>query len=138
DTDKNLAPQLANAITDKLQAIHQDIQNSNNISSLKSLQSGKEKMQTHIDSISRFLQQGDITSVSAEKYMSRRTALAEPLQQYEKLIGQYQLMVDNNPPVLVIVERARPASWPDKPAKLPLLIGTLVLSFLFSSALALF
>jgi uncharacterized protein involved in exopolysaccharide biosynthesis len=137
DTDKNLAPQLANAIMDKLQSIHQDLQNSNNISSLKSLQSGKEKIQTQIDSINNFLQHADITSVNAERYTTKRSILSEQLQQYEKLISQYQLMVDSKAPVLIIVEKARASSWPDKPKKLPLLAATFVLSFLFALLLAL-
>ncbi|MDP4263190.1 MAG: hypothetical protein Q8941_11740 [Bacteroidota bacterium] len=138
DKDNILASQLANAITDKLQAIHQDLQNSNNISTLKSLQSGKEKIQAQIDSITIFLQHSDIPTEHAEGYTSRRVALSEQLQQYEKLISQYQLMVDNKPPVLIIVEKARPASWPDKPEKLPILTATFVLSFLFALALALY
>jgi hypothetical protein len=74
DTDKNLAPQLANAIINKLQSIHQDLQNSNNVSSLKNLQSGKEKIQTQIDSINNFLQHADITSANAERYTTKRSA----------------------------------------------------------------
>jgi uncharacterized protein involved in exopolysaccharide biosynthesis len=47
-------------------------------------------------------------------------------------------MVDSKPPVLIIVERARPTDWPDKPETLPILAGTFVISLLFSLVLALF
>jgi hypothetical protein len=138
DKDKELAPVLANAIINKLQAIHQDLQNSNNISLLKGLRSGKEKIQVQIDSINRFLQHADITSANAEKYTAERAAQSESLQQYEKLISQYQLMVDSKPPVLIIVEGARVTDWPDKPQQLPILAGTFVISLLFSLLLTLF
>jgi hypothetical protein len=137
DTDKNLAPQLANAIINKLQAIHQDLQNSNNTSSLKSLQSGKEKMQAQIDSISNFLQHSEINTANSERYTTKRSVLSEQLQQYEKLISQYQMMVDSKAPVLIIIEKARVSSLPDKPKKLLLLVATFVLSFLFALLLAL-
>ncbi len=134
DTDKKLAPQLANAITDKLQAIHQDLQNSNNISILKSLRSGKERVQLQLDSITNLLRQHD---ANAENYATKRSVLSEQLMQYEKLVSQYQLMVDSKAPVLIIVEKARAAARPDKPKKLPIFAATLVLSFLFSLLLAL-
>ena len=44
DTDKNLAPQLANAIMEKLKAIHQDLQNAGNLATLQGLISRKEKL----------------------------------------------------------------------------------------------
>jgi capsular polysaccharide biosynthesis protein len=137
DGDKAIAPQLANAITGKLQAIHQDLQNSNNISLVKSLQAGKQKIQVQIDSINNFLQAVDITREGAELYTNRRTGLAAQLQQYEKLIGEYQLIADNKPPVLIIVEKARLANWPDKPKWLLALTVTFVLSLLFSVLLIL-
>jgi uncharacterized protein involved in exopolysaccharide biosynthesis len=133
DTDRDLAPLLANAILEKLQSIHQDLQNSNNIASLKSLQTGRQKIQAQIDSIDNSADQKSIAPQNA----LRKLALSEQLQQYEKLVGQYQLMVDSKPPVLIVVEKARAASWPDKPKKLPLLAGTFVLTFLFSLVLAL-
>lgn len=137
DTDKNLSPQLANAITNKLQTIHQDLRNSNNNSLLKSLQAGKEKIQAQLDSINSFLPHSNITSANAEAYMLKRVVLSEQLQQYQKLISQYQLVVDNKAPVLIVVEKARASDRPDKPKKLPLLVATFALSFIFSFLLAL-
>jgi uncharacterized protein involved in exopolysaccharide biosynthesis len=121
DTDKKLAPQLANAIMDRLQSIHQDLQNRSNVSLLKNLQAGKEKILAQLDSTS----------------MAKREVLSEQLQQYEKLIGQYQLMVDSKAPVLIIVEKARVSNRPDKPKKMLVLFATFVLSSLFAFLLAL-
>ncbi len=118
DTDKNLAPQLANAILDKLQSIHQDLQSAGNEATLKGLSSGKEKLQLQLDT----------TSVSTEKKIS----LQGQLQQYEKLIGEYQLMVDSKPPSLLTVEKAKPSAHPDKPRRLQIMVATAVLSLIFA------
>ncbi|HNC38607.1 MAG TPA: hypothetical protein PK492_04545, partial [Chitinophagaceae bacterium] len=52
--------------------------------------------------------------------------------QYDKLINEYQLMVENKPPALIIVENARPAQYYDQPKILLTLVATAVLSFLFA------
>ena len=49
DTDKNLAPQLANALMDKLQQIHQTLQNSNNKKVLSSLYRASSETQMKLD-----------------------------------------------------------------------------------------
>jgi septal ring factor EnvC (AmiA/AmiB activator) len=63
--------------------------------------------------------------------------LKSQLEKYQQLIGEYQLMVDNKPPALLLVEKARPSLKPDKPKRIEILIATLVLSFLFAIAIAL-
>jgi uncharacterized protein involved in exopolysaccharide biosynthesis len=117
DTDKNLAPQLANAILEKLQSIHQDLQSAGNQATLKGLASGREKMKAQLDS----------AGTSAEM----KSSIQGQLQQYEKLIGEYQLMVDSKPPSLIMVESAKPPEWPDRPKRLQIMIATGVLSLLF-------
>jgi hypothetical protein len=123
NTDKNLAPQLANAIMEKLKAIHQDLQNAGNMATLQGLVSRKEKLQ----------QMADSAMNSAENNNQRR----EQISQYEKLIGEYQLMVDTKPPVLITVEKAKAAAWPDQPKTIQLLGATAVLAFIFSLLAAL-
>lgn len=98
DTDRNLAPKLANAIIDQLNRIHQELQNENNKAILTRLKSDSA---------------------------------------YKQLAAKYQLMVDSKPAALVIVEKARPSAYPDKPKRTMILVGTGVLSFLFSLLLAL-
>ena len=131
DTDKNLAPQLANAILDKLQAIHQDLQSINNKASLIGLQKASAKTRLQLDSIQTISKSND------EMYTVRSKGLMDQLQQYEKLINEYQLVIDSKAPVLMVVEKARASTWPDKPRRLELMIATGVLSFLFALLAAL-
>jgi len=121
DTDKDLAPQLANAIMDKLQAIHQNLQSAGNEATLKGLMAGREKLQRQSDSAS----------------VDKKNILQSQVQDYDKLIGQYQLMVDSKPPVLITVENAKPSNWPDRPKRLQIMIATAVLSLLFALLAAL-
>jgi uncharacterized protein involved in exopolysaccharide biosynthesis len=121
DTDKELAPQLANSIMDNLQTIHQNLQSAGNEATLKGLMTGKEKLQRQSDSAS----------------IEKKSALQSQIQEYDKLIGQYQLMVDSKPPVLITVEKAKSASWPDRPKRLQIMIATAVLSLLFALLAAL-
>lgn len=114
DTDKDLAPQLANAIMDKLQSIHQNLQSAGNEATLQGLMAGKQKLQAQLDTT------------------AMNSSLQGQLLQYEKLIGEYQLMVDSKPPSLIIVEKAKPAEWPDRPKRLQIMIATAVLSLLFA------
>ena len=133
DTDQNLAPQLANAIMDKLGTIHRDLQSAGNEVTLKGLQSGQKKLQTQIDSmVAAAKTNGTSPGIISDKIKT----LNDQLQQYEKLTGQYQLMVDSKPPVLVVVEKARKPVWPDRPKRLPIMVATGLLSFLFALLVA--
>jgi len=127
DTDKNLAPQLANAIMDRLGAIHTELQSAGNEATLKGIRSGKKKIQGQLDSITG----------TAEPLMERRKSLEEQVRQYDKLISEYQLMVDSKPPVLIVVENAKPTNWPDRPRRMQIMIAAAVLSFLFALLAAL-
>jgi len=146
DTDKNLAPQLANAVMDKLNSIHQSVQNENNIAVLNNLLSSRKKIIADIDSLTNSLQYDSAnallrsTLVSTENTRTRtirRNTLLGQLEEYEKLIIQYQLMADSKTPVLNIVEKARASVKPDKPKKIQILVATAVLSFLFALLAAL-
>lgn len=117
DTDKNLAPQLANAIMGKLQSIQQYLLSAGNEATLKGLVSGREKMKAQLD--------------TAGSSPEMKSSLQGQLKQYERLIGEYQLMVDSKPPSLIVVESAKPSEWPDKPKRLQIMIATTVLSLLF-------
>ena len=135
DTDKNLAPQLANALLEKLNSIHQSVAAISNEKVMESLKAGKLRLQIALDSISRLTVHNpdQLATMGADHdtYMKQ-------LSKYEELIGEYQLTLDSKPAVLVVVEKARASEKPDKPQKLKLLIATAVISFLFSFLLALF
>jgi uncharacterized protein involved in exopolysaccharide biosynthesis len=102
DTDKNLAPQLANAIIDQLDLIHQSLQNKYNNAILAEL-----------------------------------SAKADSADKYHKLLEEYRIIVNAKSPALLVVEKARPSPWPDKPKRAMILVGTAILSFLFSLLAAL-
>lgn len=121
DTDKHLAPQLANALLARLQSIHQDLQSAGNRSTLNSLREGRARLQLQADSTRDEL---------------KRTAVISRIAEYEKLIGEYQLMVDSKPAVLLVVENASVSLKPDRPQRLLILAGTALLSFLFALLLA--
>jgi uncharacterized protein involved in exopolysaccharide biosynthesis len=137
DTDKNLAPLLADALMEKLAAIHQDLLNQSNQTIIKSLGEGQQKLQISIDSIRTFLQHANITPSQAQQYNDKLTVLQQQLSQYEKLKTEYQLMIDTKPAALLVVDKARASDQPDKPKKLLILLATAVLSFLFAAWLAL-
>lgn len=124
DTDKQLAPQLANAIMDELQAIHTTLKSAANAFTLKGLQVGLKNIGN--DSTAR---QGSEES---------KKLIRDRVLQYEKLISEYQLMVDSKPPALIIVEKAKAASLPDRPRRLQVMTATAILSFLFALLAVLF
>ncbi len=132
DTDKNLAPQLANSIMSTLQSIHQDLQSEGNRSTLTGLNKAKQKILTEIDSIKIFLSSATILAGADDPYTTRLNVLNAQLSKYEKLIVEHELLLSSKPPVLIAVERARVPEWPDRPKRFQILIATAILSFIFS------
>ena len=120
DTDKQLAPQLANAVLAQLQSIHQHLQQAINASSLASLLSMKEKISQQLD------------SANADE----KTVLNARLADYSKQISEYQLVLSQPTPALLVVESARVSEWPDRPKRTLWMLGTAVLALLFSLLLA--
>lgn len=120
DKNKDLAPQLANALMDKIQTIHQDLQSESNKATLASLQHSLSEL-VRMDSIEHNF---DI-------------AFADQFKKYKTLISEYNLIVNSKPPVLLIVEKARAAQRPDKPRPITVILVTFFLSLLFGLLLAL-
>jgi uncharacterized protein involved in exopolysaccharide biosynthesis len=118
DTDKHLAAKLSNAVMDQLQLVHTRLQNSGNEVILQGLMKRKKNLEKQLDS----------ATGSPEK----NNQLKGQLEQYNKYIGEYQLMTDTKPPALIIVEHAKPSERPDRPRRLQLIIATAFLSFLFA------
>lgn len=116
DTDKDLAPQLANAIMDKLQSIHQDLQSAGNVATLKGLKLAIARMNPNVDTA--------FTPENAELHKKKN-------QQYDKMIEEYQLLVDSKPLSLIVVEKATAALHPDKPERVKIMVATALLSLLF-------
>jgi uncharacterized protein involved in exopolysaccharide biosynthesis len=137
DTDKDLAPQLANAIMSKLEAIHRGLQNANNQQALQSLQKTIREIQINIDSINILHNSTVLTEQTAEPYAIHRKVLLSRLEEYQKLAGEYQLLINSGSEVLLVVEKARPAAWPDKPDWVKIMIAVTLLSLLFALLVAL-
>jgi uncharacterized protein involved in exopolysaccharide biosynthesis len=126
DGDRRKAAEMANGVMNKLQQIHQDVQTANNVAMLEKI---KEEYSTRQ---SEFEKLGDSSNNSAPQIiMARRVSLMEQIQQYEKLKNEYQLMVNAKPQALIIVEKASPALWPDKPRPKETLLAATVVSLLF-------
>ena len=137
DTDRNLAPQLANAIMNKLKAIHSALQNENNQQALQSLQNAINKIQINIDSINVLHNNSVPAEGSADPYIIRRKILSNQLEEYQKLVGEYQLLIESGSQVLLVVEKARPATWPDTPNRTKILLVTAFFSLIFALFVAL-
>ena len=131
DTDKNLAPQLANALMDKLQQIHQTLQNSNNKKVLSSLYRASSETQMKLDSFNTS------SAKDNEVFASRRKMLSEQVLDYTKLINQYELIIDADSESLLVAEKARPSLHPDRPRRLEIISATGILSLLFAFLVAL-
>jgi uncharacterized protein involved in exopolysaccharide biosynthesis len=116
DTDRQLAPQLANAIMKVVQDIHSNLKNKANQHTLDAL-------------LETFNHSGkDSTSISLS---------ADQKDEYMKLISEYQVVVNTKSPALLVVENARASSWPDRPKRIQVLAATAVLGFLFALLTAL-
>jgi len=136
DEDKNRAAVMANLLMEKIQEIHQHLQNeSNKLVLQKLLDDHAKKEQQYI----HFEDSGSIMPVyPLEIIQVKKTALLQQLQEEEKMIGQYQLAISTNPQVLMMVESARPSHEPDKPRILPTVLFTLAGALLFSFLVSLF
>jgi hypothetical protein len=137
DTDKNLAAQLANAMTEKLRTIHQDLQNTNNELILQKAKEAYELKKTDFKIVQDSLSHMDITKADAALLNARREALLSQVQEYEKLINEYQLICNTKPQVFTVIEKAKPAYKADRPKRVITVLAAMVIGFLFSFLLAL-
>lgn len=115
DTDKDLAPQLANAIMSQLQKMHTQVRNA-----------GNEHMISHLKiSLDSTLK---MDSLDAEGVKIRQ----EKISQLKNLISEYEVISEAKTPALVVIEKARAAIKPDRPKCLQILVASFVFSLLFS------
>ncbi len=123
DTDKNLAPQLANTIMGKLQQMHQELQAAGNATTLAALQRKLAALK---------LAQDSVGSGGSHDWSSHQLELSQQIDAYLKLVTQYQLMLENKPLVLIPVEQARASLTPDKPRMMEDLVTAGLLALLFA------
>ncbi|HEY2720602.1 MAG TPA: hypothetical protein VGI82_02690 [Chitinophagaceae bacterium] len=131
DTDKSLAANLANAIMEKLQQIHQDVQTLNNALLFSEINKEYAEKNAEYQNLHDSLSRMDIASAAAQIFTSRQAALLQQMQEYQELAGQYKLMMDAKPQALIIIERAKPALKADEPRKLQVIVVAAILSLVF-------
>lgn len=136
DADKQLAANMANAVLQKLQALYQHLQNETSTMVLQKIREDYAQKQQQYKEVSDSL--GRLTGADADIAQARKAALLDQLKQDEKMIDQYQLSLNANPQLLLVVERARPALTADKPKILSTLLLAAFGAFIFSVILALF
>jgi tetratricopeptide (TPR) repeat protein len=133
DIDRNIAAAMANSFLSKLQALHQHLQNENNLvvlQRLKEAYASKEKL------FNNYSDSGVKTGAAQELMAAQKATILEQLKQYQLAMDQYELAIKTNPPVLLSVEKARPAVWSDRPKIFQILVLTAIAAFLFSFLLA--
>lgn len=145
DRDPSMAAGLANFLVDELHRIHQHLQSENNLLALKTIEDQYRQKQLQFIQWNDSLQQQATGTSSAVEgppqslvLRTRLAALAEQLQQYEKVIGQYQLAVSSPAAVILIVERARPSLHADRPRVVETLLWVFCSALICSFLLAVF
>ena len=146
DRDRDLAAALANSLLQKIQDLHQQLNQRNNALVLGRIREDYKKKLDEFINGNRPPATGQVTdtfqSISAsgnqEINLVRTNALKEQLVQYENLINQYELALNTQMPVLLVVEKARPAIWPDKPKMIQTVLLAFFAGLVFSILLAMF
>jgi uncharacterized protein involved in exopolysaccharide biosynthesis len=133
DVDRELAANLANAIMEKLQQIHQDVQTVNNSMMLSKINEEYVKKKLDYEKLTDSIQHAS----GSDLLTAQKSSLLQQIQEYEKLLSQYKLMVDARPQPLIIIEKATPAVSPDQPKPLQTITAAVILSLLFGVLTAL-
>ncbi|MER3498357.1 MAG: hypothetical protein C4308_06830 [Chitinophagaceae bacterium] len=137
DASAEKAADMANAVMEKLQQIHQDVQTVNNDIMLQNIKKQYETSQAEYQRLHDSLLSAPASSADRNILEAKEKSLIDQVQEYEKLLSQYNLMVTAKPQALIITERASPALWPDKPKPKQTLLAAAVLSIFFGFLLAL-
>jgi hypothetical protein len=137
DRNNQMAANLANALLQKLNDIHQHLQTENSRTILQRLKEEYALKQQAVAGRST----NDSTSASSKNSSnnpSGKVMLLGQLQQYSQLINEYELALKTTPKVLLVVESARPGPWADKPDVAKTLLFSFLASLLFSFLLSLY
>ena len=123
DEDAETAANIANALMQQMDELHLNLQQQNSRLALQQLRNGMKSLEAK-------LQRPDTSG--APTMNLRRENLLVQYAEYEKLAGEYELVLQTRSPVLLIAEPARPAVWPDKPDRLRLVLITFFAAGLFA------
>ena len=137
DSDRNKSADLANFLMQKLQELHQHLQNQGNVLVLEKIKNQyATKQQEYLQLADSLNGSTTISSASNDIMKTKMMAITGQLQDYERMMGQYQLAASSNSPVLLVVENARPPLWHDKPKVLNTVLFTFFIALLFSYFIA--
>jgi uncharacterized protein involved in exopolysaccharide biosynthesis len=125
DSNPTVAAQAANAVMQGVQQLHQHLQNQSNQVVLQKL-----KEATAVVPQQDTAKKGTIPITA--------TTANSQAEIYNRLLSEYSLMVATAPPVLLVVEAARPPLYPDNTEKKVLVLATFFAALLFSFLLALY
>lgn len=148
DQDRKTAASLANGLLQVLNAVHERLQTENNRTVLQKLKEEyirkREQGTGALDSVPALRQTSESTeaglkgSRTAADFDLQQTEKQRQLQTYLQLIGEYELAVKTAPKALLVVERARPSPWHDRPNTLRNVLIGFAASLLFAFLLAVF
>jgi uncharacterized protein involved in exopolysaccharide biosynthesis len=138
DKDNVMAANLANALMQTLNDIHQQLQTENTRTILQRLKEAHAAKQQTLYGTGSVSQQDSIAEINAGATPPDKAALASQSQQYSQLISEYELALKSTPKTLLVVEHARPSPWADKPKTAQIVLFAFLASLLFSFLLALF
>jgi tetratricopeptide (TPR) repeat protein len=133
DEDRNIAAAIANSFMKRMQELHQHLQNEHNLIVLQRL---KEAYAAKQQLFTQYADSTMGTAAAQELKNAQKATILEQLKQYQLAMDQYELAIKTNPPVLLVVEKARPAIWSDKPRRLQIIILTAIAALLFGFLLA--
>ncbi|QEC57591.1 hypothetical protein [Flavisolibacter ginsenosidimutans] len=156
DKDNEMAATLANALMQTINAIHERLQTENNRTVLQKLQEAYTQKLNEVSNIENeglaFKTAPEIQTLNPQavrdsllKNTKRLTGATvqldenrKELQDYLRLINEYELAVKTNPKVLLVVEQARPSPWYDRPKTAMNALLAFLASLLFSFLLAVY
>ena len=135
DEDRNLSAKLANDLLSGLEKLHQHLQNQN---ASTVLQKVKEAYASACRNYSTLTDSLATRPGNKELLTGMQASLLSRIEQYQKMIDEYQIYLNTDPQVLLTVEPARPSLWPDKPKGWAIALFTLFGALLFSYLLAMY
>lgn len=135
--DNNFSAQIANRMVDIIQQMAQAVWKKNYANSLAQLNKEIATFESTILMISDSLNNTNINPTTATLLNNKKNLLLQQINDYQKSANEFSLAIANNPPALIVLERAYPSAKADKPKKLVVIIWAFVISLIFACATAL-
>lgn len=135
--DNNFSAQIANRMVDIIQQMAQAVWKKNYANSLAQLNSEIATFESTILMISDSLNKTSINPTTATLLNNKKNMLLQQINDYQKSANEFSLAIANNPPALIVLERAYPSAKADKPKKLIVILWAFFISLIFASTAAL-